>query len=99
MEPIQKFKAIYSFIKENGVDQNTHKGSIGGMWTVWTHNLSNFGLADYRCQLMDEGYSKQIITPNLVVWVGYDNKLDYRKGNENDLDKCYQEILKLNEGK
>lgn len=99
MKSLNKFNEIYNFIKVNGVDEQTNKGSVGGMWTVWTQCLANYGHDNFRCQLMDEGYTRRLVFPGLIVTCNFKDELNYNLGTENDMEYYYQLILALKDGK
>lgn len=81
------FSQIFEQIRtEENYTPRNYK-TMGGMWTVDTWKSG-----DTTIQLMDEGYTRRILTNVLDI---YDtvNKIEFKKGNEKDLEQLFEETV------
>lgn len=70
---------IYNKVRTEGEVVPRDYQTIGGMWTVDTWQLDSL----VKVQMMDEGWTKRIVTPNLVVAItGAQETVLYSLGDE-----------------
>ena len=84
---------IFTAVREHGRIIPRDYQTIGGFWTVDTYMWDK--LPEVRVQLMDEGWTTAIITPNLNVYEGGNNIPNFRIGGEDELSELYVQVKEL----
>lgn len=83
-----KVSRIFTKIRSTGNIIPRDYQTIGGMWTVDTWEHPN--IPDVKVQLMDEGWTTGIVSPELVVSTNGNGQVSFRRGGVEDLDALYE---------
>lgn len=87
----QKIAEIFSMFRSKGHVVPRDYQTIGGMWTVDTY--AHDEIADVKVQLMDEGWTTRIVSDSLIVSANGNNRVNFERGNIDDLDTLYDRII------
>ena len=90
MNPVAALDLIFNFVRNTGAFVPRDYQTIGGMWTVDTYRSDKLPGVDV--QLQDEGYTRAIVSDEVIASSCGGAAVVYRRGTEEALLKLAETI-------